>query len=120
MKVLRSFALALCGCIFLLSCSSTSPTSPSTNTKGVATALGTPVGSPSTATIATTGGSLMSPGGRLEITIPPNALSAATTISIQPVTNETPGGTGVGFSLTPNGLQFNQPVTLRFHYTSAD
>jgi hypothetical protein len=70
--------------------------------------------------IDATGGSLMSPDGRLEVMIPANALSAATPISIQPVTNEAPGGAGVGFSLAPDRQKFSQPVTLRFHYKPED
>src|SRR5438045_3130748 len=120
MKTILSLSLALCGSVIFISCSSTSPTSPTTTTTGAVTPVGTPVGSPSTATIDAAGGSLMSLDGRLEVIIPAGALSAATPISIQPVTNECPGGAGIGFSLTPNGQKFNQPVTLRFHYGSLD
>jgi hypothetical protein len=115
------FALALSlASLLFISCKSTSTTAPPDTSKGTPTADGTPVGTPSSATIDATGGSLMSPDGRLEVIIPANALSAATTISVQPVSNETPLGAGLGFELLPNGQTFNVPVTLRFHYDSTD
>ena len=87
---------------------------------GTPTGVGTPTGSPSTATMGASGGSLLSSDSRTEIIVPPGALSASTQITIQPVTNEAPGGTGDGFSFTPAGQTFNQPITLRFHYTAND
>jgi len=119
MKHLFTFLLAFSSFLFV-SCKSTSPTAPPDTSKGTPTAVGTPVGTPSSATIDAAGGSLMSPDGRLELIIPANALSAATTISIQPVTNETPLGAGLGFELLPNGQTFSMPVTVRFHYDSTD
>jgi|GEM_PF-5971445 len=106
----------------LLSCKKdgSNPTQTPAADYGTPTAVGTPIGSPSTGTIGPAGGSLLSPDGRSEIIIPPGALGASTQISIQPVTNQVPSGTGVGFSLTPNGQTFNQPVTLRFHCDSND
>src|SRR5690242_13074401 len=105
--------------LFFISCKSTS-TDPGTSSKGTPTAVGTPVGSPSTATIDGSGGSLTSPDGRLEVIIPAGALSAETSISIQPVTNEAPLGAGLSYSLTPHGQQFTKPATIRFHYTEED
>jgi hypothetical protein len=120
MKTTLSLPLVLCTCIFFAACKSTSPTAPPDTSKGTPTAVGTPVGTPSSATIDATGGSLMSPDGRLELLIPAGALSAATTISIQPITNETPLGAGLGFDLLPKGQTFTLPVTVRFHYDAAD
>jgi hypothetical protein len=96
------------------------PVQNSANDHGAITAVGTPTDSPSTAMIGASGGSLLSTNGRSEIIIPPGALTTNTQISIQPVTNESPGGTGDGFSFTPVGQTFSQPVTLRFHYTASD
>ena len=84
------------------------------------TAIGTPAGSPVTKTIGTGGGTLTSADGRLQLTIPANALTANTAISIQPVTNTAPGGIGLSYHLMPDGTKFSNPVTLTFHYTSAD
>ena len=62
---------------------------------GTPTAVGTPMGVSNSATIDATGGTIFSADGRLEIIIPANALSASTTISIQPITNTIPQGCGV-------------------------
>ena len=88
--------------------------------QGTPTAVGTQVGTANSLSIGATGGTITSTDGRLELIIPANALSASTTISIQPFTNQTPGGAGVSYSLKPDGQQFNQPVTVRFHYDSID
>jgi hypothetical protein len=112
--------LALFTGLILSSCKTNGPTSPGTNTNGTPTLIGTPIGSPSSATIDATGGSLMSPDGRLELIIPSGALAMATQISIQSGTNEAPLGSGVAYSLSPNGLKFSTPITLVFHYTESD
>ena len=98
----------------------TGPVQNSASDHGTVTAVGTPTDSPSIAMIGASGGSLLSTNGRSEIIIPQGALSTNTQISIQPVTNEAPGGAGDGFSFTPVGQTFSQPVTLRFHYTASD
>jgi hypothetical protein len=119
-RVLHTFIVLLC-CLVVQGCKKDEgPAQPPAPDYGTPTAVGTPIGSPSTATIGAAGGALLSPDGRSEIVIPPGALSASTQISIQPVTNAAPGGAGVGFYLTPHGQVFNQPVTLRFHYDSTD
>ncbi len=87
---------------------------------GTPTAVGTPVGAPNSATLDASGGTLVSADGRMEIIIPTNALSAATAISIQPISNTSPGGVGLSYYLSPHGQQFNQPITIRFHYDSTD
>lgn len=81
------------------------------------TAIGTPIGNMSAKTIGTAGGSILSEDGRVELNFPAGALSANTDISIQPVTNEAPGGIGTSYHFMPDGSKFNQPVTLTFHYT---
>jgi hypothetical protein len=120
-KDVQALIVLLC-CLAFLTCKKdeNNPTQPAGPDYGTPTDVGTPIGSPSTATIGTAGGSLLSLDGRSEIIIPPGALNASTQISIQPVTNTAPGGAGVGFYLTPHGQTFNRPVTLRFHYDSTD
>ena len=120
MKTFHAVSALLATCCFIISCKTSSPTSPTTTTTGVPTAIGTPVGSPATGTIDASGGSLLSPDGRLEVVVPAGALATATSISVQPITNETPGGVGVGFSMLPNGQTFSKPVTLTFHYSPDD
>jgi hypothetical protein len=82
------------------------------------TAVGTPVGAPISGVIGAGGGILYSPDSVLKLTIPAGALSSNTNISIQPVTNQLPGGIGLGYDLLPNGTKFSIPATVSFHYTS--
>jgi len=81
------------------------------------TAVGTPVGTLVSQTIGPNGGSIVSDDGVAEVIIPANALSANTTIGIQSITNNCPGGTPNAYRFTPNGLHFDQNVTVKFHYT---
>jgi hypothetical protein len=84
------------------------------------TALGTPSGAPSSASIGAAGGTLASPDGRLELTVPAGALAATTTVSIQPISSTAPGAIGAGYRLQPEGVTFAAPVTLRMTYSEAD
>ena len=54
------------------------------------------------------------------MSIPAGALTSATDIGIQPITNEVPGGLGNAYRLTPDGLTFSQPVKLSFSYSGVD
>jgi hypothetical protein len=85
--------------------------------KPIVTDKGTAQGTATTAVIGTTGGLLTSSDGRLTVTVPAGALTANTTISIQPISNEGPLGLGKGYRLSPEGITFQQPVTLTFAYT---
>lgn len=85
----------------------------------------TPVGEPTGAAVASAvvgpeGGALASADGRLLVTVPAGALSAATTLSIQPIENHAHGGAGIGYRLAPHGVTFAQPVRLGFRYTEDD
>src|SRR3989442_690804 len=71
------------------------------------TAVGVPIGLSDSLPIGTSGGTIASPDGRLEILIPANALSSITSIGIQLITNNTPGGAGIAYRLTPAGQLFN-------------
>ncbi len=84
------------------------------------TPVGTPVGNKVTKTIGTGGGSITSDDGRVQLTIPPGALSGNTDISIQSVTNTCPGGIGVSYDLLPNGTKFSTPASLTFNYADSD
>ncbi len=84
------------------------------------TAIGIPVGNKVTKTIGTSGGSITSDDGRVQLTIPPGALSANTDISIQAVTNTCPNGIGVSYDLLPNGTKFSTPASLTFNYADSD
>jgi len=129
MPVLRicKAQVLLCLCLLVLfACKKTSSGSDNGNLPSdidnhqppAPTAVGTLVGSPSTKVIGTAGGVLYSPDSVLKLTIPAGALSSRTNISIQPVTNQLPGGLGLSYDLLPNGAKFNVPATVTFHYTS--
>ena len=47
-------------------------------------------------------------------------MSEATTFTIQPITNQSPGGVGSAYRLGPEGLTFAEPVEIVFHYGSED
>jgi hypothetical protein len=80
------------------------------------TAAGLPEGLPTFATIGAAGGSLASSDGRLTVVIPPGTFASGTEVGIQPITATAPGALGSGYRLTPEGVTFAQPVTLRFGY----
>ena len=109
--------------IFCLhSCVKTNPDDSNTqvNETPTSTPVGIPVGEITTKTIGTTGGSLTSADGKLELIIPQGALSDFTDISILPISNNAPNGTGNAYRLLPEGIKFPQAVTLKFHYTAAN
>ena len=84
------------------------------------TARGEAIGPIAEATIPTTGGTLTSADGRLTLDIPAGALSVPATILIQAVGNESPGGSGLGYRLLPEGQAFASAVKLTFRYTKSD
>lgn len=107
--------------LILVACSkshNTTPTIP--DAPPAVTPIGSPVDTGVTKSIGTSGGSVTSADGRIELTIPANALTATTAIGIQAITNTAPGGRGTAYHLTPDGTKFSTPVTLTFHYTDAD
>jgi hypothetical protein len=109
--------------IFLNGCKK-SPSAPPTVTiptqPPAVTAVGTPVGTPVTKTIGPGGGTVLSADGRLQLSFPPNALTTNTDITIQPGTNNAPGGRGFAYHLMPEGTTFGVPVTLTFNYSDSD
>ncbi len=84
------------------------------------TAVGAPAGNLVSKTIGAAGGIITSTDGRVDLIIPAGALSGDVAISIQPITNECPGGIGLAYDLQPNGTKFLTPATLILHYTDDD
>ncbi len=84
------------------------------------TAVGTATGNPETKTIGTGGGTLTLLDGRLELTVPPGALSSEIILSAQPITNTAFGGLGTAYRLEPDGATFAKPVTLIFKAGAED
>jgi hypothetical protein len=81
---------------------------------------GDPQGTATTQMIDATGGSVTSADGRITLNIPAGALGTATTVSIQPITNTTPNGIGLGYRLQPEGTTFAMPVNLTFHLSATE
>lgn len=84
------------------------------------TPIGTPVGDAIRKTINQQGGEIVSADGNIKLIVPAGALDAAKEISIQPISNELPGGIGEAFRILPHGEQFKKPVTIKFKYQPED
>ncbi len=75
------------------------------------------------ALIGPAGGTVIGAGGNAKLTIPAGALSAATPISITPITAPpSPAGlvANTVYELGPSGTTFTQPVTLEIKYQTTD
>lgn len=123
MSSLRNKYLLLLALVFVLSDSckkNDSDNNTPPEEEPAITAIGDPVGNPVTKTIGTAGGTLSSPDGRLKLDIPSGALTGNTDITIQPVTNTSPGSKGLAYNLLPDGTKFNKPATITFNYTAEE
>ena len=80
------------------------------------TDVGTPNGEPATGSIGPAGGSLSSKDGGVTLTVPPGAVASTVDFTIQPITNEAPGGFGNSYQLGPEGKTFAVPVQITFRY----
>ena len=81
---------------------------------------GTPVGPASATMVPVTGGVVTSADQRLAIEVPAGALTAAQNITIQPISNGSPGGKGLAYRLGPEGQTFSSPVKVTFRYDDSD
>ena len=84
------------------------------------TGFGTPDGKQLSKEIGTSGGTIVSDDGRVELIFPPSALTANTAISIQPTTNLAPNGVGKSYWFEPSGILFKKPVQIIFHYSDKE
>lgn len=87
---------------------------------GAVTPIGTVEGTAITANIGPAGGTIQSADESIRVTIPAGALTSEQTISVQPLSNQCPAGTGQAFRLLPHGQIFAKPVTVTFKYDEAD
>ena len=85
-----------------------------------ATDVGTPIGNKVSKEIGRAGGSIVSPDGRLTLSVPQNALTEPVAFSIQPITNKAGQGLGPAYRLEPNGKTFATPLEISFHYGEHD
>lgn len=84
------------------------------------TPVGSVIGAAVSAVIGSEGGQLQSADGSLTLLVPPGALDADTTVSIQPISNQALGGVGTAFRIGPEGLHSLLPMTLEFHPDATD
>jgi hypothetical protein len=128
MKNLLNLLFVVTLSAFFVSCDSSkdsvTPTPTTDENPGTATGAVTPVGTPEggviTATIGAAGGKIESADKRIQITIPANALTSDQTISVQPLSNNCPAGTGLAFRLLPHGINFAKPAFITFQYAETD
>jgi hypothetical protein len=116
MKNLIVLALYLTGLSITGSCKKDSSSPGQQTGTAEITEVGIANGQLVTQTIGSGGGTVVSSDGIMELIFPSNALNSNTNISIQPITNNSPGGVGNGYRFGPSGIKFNTPVTLKFHY----
>lgn len=95
------------------------PSAPSEPTDLQATPAGAPEGLATSASIGTTGGTLTSADGLLQISVPPGAFAHPTEVAIQPIANTAHGGRGRAYRITPEGLHGITPMALRFRVDEA-
>ena len=84
------------------------------------TAVGEILDSPVTQNIGPDGGTITSTDGKITLIFPAGALSSNTEISLQPITNNAPGGVGNAFRIGPGGTVLNSAVTLKYNYTDEE
>lgn len=113
------FILLLSVCIFE-SCTKVPVTTGTEKVAPFPTPVGQPTGNAVSKQIGAAGGSLSSADGQVTLTIPAGALTATTTISIQPLENTAPNGIGESYDFLPNGQQFAKPITVTLKYTDAE
>lgn len=112
-------AIQIFAMLFLaFACDDNEQNSPTENTDvAFPTEVGIEIGAAVTMEIGPSGGTFSSDDALLDIIVPPGAVSANTTFSVQPITNFCPGGIFNGYRLLPGGTNFDTPVKLVFHYT---
>lgn len=116
MKTLKDRFIAILFVSSLLLVSCEKATNDSSQGKPIVTDKGTPYGQVVSIEVGTSGGTLISPDGKLKLIIPEGALSATKSISIQSISNEAPLGAGNAYRLMPAGTTFQKPVQLVFSY----
>ncbi|MFT3946977.1 MAG: hypothetical protein QM763_08395 [Agriterribacter sp.] len=83
------------------------------------TTVGIPNGDAVTKEIGAAGGSISSADGNIDVIIPAGAVNVNTPFSIQPITNNCPGGLNA-YRLLPSGITFPNPVIISFKYTGEE
>jgi len=84
------------------------------------TEIGKPTGEKVSEKIDRDGGKLVSSDGRMELIMPPDAVSKKTNVSIRSVVNTLSPGKGDAYQLEPSGISFQKPVRMIFHYSAKE
>lgn len=84
------------------------------------TAVGVPIGVPSTVTIGPNGGTVVSADGALQLDIPEQALAQDTDITVTPISDLAPLGVGAAWRIEPAGLTLSVPATISYFVPAAD
>ena len=84
------------------------------------TEIGKPAGEKVSEKIDRDGGELSSSDGRVDLIMPPDAVSKKTNISIQPVVNTLSPGKTKAYQLEPSGISFQKPLRIVFHYSAKE
>ncbi|MEC5385278.1 hypothetical protein VVD49_06060 [Uliginosibacterium sp. H3] len=100
--------------------SSSAASSVSASLTPQATAVGKLIGSPVTASIGASGGTLASSDGAISLSVPAGAFDRTVSLSIREITNEAHGAAGRAWRITPEGLHSAVPMTLTFRYSDDD
>jgi hypothetical protein len=116
-SLLCMFIICFYGCKKTAEVSSSNSNTAAVSSGSVAiTPIGMPTGNAVSKIIGPAGGTLVSADSVVELKIPAGALSSDVNVTIQPVTNEAPGGIGLSYDFLPNGTIFSTPATATFHY----
>jgi hypothetical protein len=83
------------------------------------TPAGTPDGAPTAQAVGPAGGTVATGDGRFAVEVPPGALAAETTVTIQPITS-TIHGIGPAYRIDSGGQVRALPFTLHFTYEDGD
>lgn len=118
MKKYRALLMIILAMVMLSGCSKNGPGAK--DLEPTATAVGTNNGVAVTQNMGSTGGTIKSDDGEMELVIPAGALTSNTEITIQPITNTAPNGRRKAYRCTPDGLQFAKDIEVKFHYTDED
>ncbi len=93
---------------------------PPVNENPLPTEVGDAAGAVVIKKIGSSGGSIASADGKIELQIPAGALNSEMEISVQPITNKAPNGLGNGYRFMPDGLQFLKPASLKINYSGLE
>lgn len=108
----------------LLACQPTETVDPGQNPDqpqtGVPTGVGQPTGPATTQTIGPAGGTVTSADGKFSLTVPAGALAKETPITIQPVENKAPNGTGPAYTFGDVEITVSEPVILTYQYREGE